>query len=253
MSRCHRAAAVGGVLLLCGMLSGVPAGAADVGAPRPVPGPPRLANAAQFGTIALFNGRNLDGLQPFLDDPAADPAKTWSVGDGVLRATGTPSGYVRTLIAYADYRLHVEWRWPKAGGNSGVVLHIVNRDEVWPKGFEVNMLSGRAGDFASFWDARGREEKGGRIANRYSTGRLERHGPANVEKPPGEWNAFDIVAAGDTLTVTLNGTEVNRMTGVSPSAGMIALQSEGAPVEFRNFTLTPLPPAKDLQTLVPAQ
>ena len=229
------------------------AGAAGPGAPRPAPGPPPLANAAQFDTIQLFNGRNLDGLQVFLDDPSADPSATWSAGGGILRATGKPSGYVRTQIAYADYRLHVEWRWPMAAGNSGVVMHIVNRDEVWPKGFEVNMLGGRAGDFASFWDARGREENVGRIANRYSTGRLERRGPASLEKPVGEWNAFDIVAAGDTITVTLNGTEVNRMTGVTPAAGMIGLQSEGTPVEFRNFTLTPLAPAKDLKTLVPAQ
>jgi hypothetical protein len=224
--------------------------AADTTGGAPVT-PPALANVAQFGTLRLFNGRNLDGLHPFLADPAADPAKTWSVRDGVLHCTGTPNGYLRTQIAYADYRLHVEWRWSGAGGNSGVILHIVNRDEIWPKGFEANLLMGQAGTFASFWDARAREESVGRIPGRFSTGRLERRGPASAEKPLGEWNNFDIVAAGDTITVSVNGVEVNRLTGATPSGGMIALQSEGAAIDFRNVTLTPLPPAKDMATPVP--
>ncbi len=211
--------------------------------------PPPLSNTPQFGTIQLFNGRNFDGLQFFLDDPAADPAKTWQIRDGILHGTGTPLGYVRTRLAYADYTLHVEWRWASAqGGNSGVLLHIVNPDEVWPKSFEANMLTGRAGDFASFWDARGREEGLGRIPGRYSTGRLARTAAQSVEKPIGEWNSYDIVAAGDAITLRVNGVEVNHMTGVSPAAGMIGLQSEGAPVDFRNVTLTPLPPGKDMQT-----
>jgi hypothetical protein len=196
--------------------------------------------------VQLFNGRNLEGLHVYLSDPHADPAQTFSVKDGILHSTGKPVGYIRTQIAYADYRLHVEWRWSGGGGNSGVVMHIVNRDEVWPKGFEVNMLINEAGSFASFWDARSKEENVGRIPQRFSTGRLSRHAPASIEKPVGEWNAFDIVAAGDTITVTLNGVEVNRMTGVAPAAGMIALQSEGAAIDFRNWTLTPLPPQKDL-------
>jgi 3-keto-disaccharide hydrolase len=236
-------------LMMCPLLA---AGAADSATAGPPVTPPALSNAPQFGTIQLFNGRNLDGLHVFLTDPAADPAKTWTVKDGVLQGTGTPLGYIRTQMAYADYRLHVEWRWPGTPGNSGVVMHIVNRDELWPKGFEVNMLAGQAGSFALFWDARSKEANVGRIANRFSTGRLVRHAPESIEKAPGEWNAMDIVADGDTITVMVNGVEVNRMTGVTPSGGLIALQSEGAAIEFRNWTLTPLPAQKDLVTQVPS-
>ena len=228
------------------------AGAADSASVSPAVTAPTPSNAPQFGTIRLFNGRNLDGLQVFLADPAADPAKTWMVKDGILHATGIPHGYIRTQMAYADYKLHVEWRWPGTAGNSGVVMHVVNRDEIWPKGFEVNMLAGQAGSFAQFWDARSKEESVGRIANRFSTGRLARRGPESIEKPASEWNAMDVVAAGDTITVMVNGVEVNKMTGVTPSAGMIALQSEGVAIEFRNWTLTPLSAQKDLVTPVPA-
>jgi len=43
------------------------------------------------------------------------------------------------------------------------------------------------------------------------------------------------------------------MTGVTPSGGMIGLQAEGTPIDFRNFTLTPLPPAKDLHAPMPKE
>jgi hypothetical protein len=231
----------------------LPTGAAESGGDTPAVTALARSNAPQFGTIQLFNGRNLDGLQTFLEDPAADPAKTWQVQDGILRCTGTPQGYVRTRIAYADYRLHVEWRWPNGKGNSGVMLHIVNRDEIWPKSFEANLQVGRVGDINNFWDARTKGEVLGRVPGRFTTGRVVRPATESAEKPLGEWNAFDIVASGDTITLTVNGVEVNRVTGVTPSGGMIGLQSEGgALVEFRNMMLTPLPPAKELHAPMPS-
>lgn len=43
-----------------------------------------------------------------------------------------------------------------------------------------------------------------------------------------------------------SGVPVDRMTGVLPSSGMIAFQSEDAAIDFRHLELTPLPAAKDL-------
>jgi len=211
----------------------------------------RSSAAAQFGSIQLFNGRNLDGLHAFLEDAAADPANTFRVEDGILHVTGTPRGYVRTEIPFADYKLHLEFRFPSGKANSGVLLHMVNRDEIWAKGFEANLPTDHVGDINFFWDARSNEELLGRSTTGLSTGRLPRSTPRSQEKPLGEWNTFDIVAAGDTLTLTLNGVEVNHMTGVVPSAGSIGLQSEIAAVDFRNVILTPLPPAVDLHAPMP--
>jgi hypothetical protein len=225
----------------------LPAVAADGGSAEPV----AATNAPQFGTIQLFNGRNLDGLHLFLEDPSADPAKTFSVSDGILHITGKPRGYARTLLPYSDYTLHVEWRFPNGAANSGVLLHMVNRDEIWAKGYEAQLLSGRAGDINIFWDARSNEESLGRMPKGMSTGRLPRPAKDSPEKPLGEWNTFDIVAAGDTLTLTVNGVLVNRMTGLRPEAGTIGLQSEAGAVDFRNVTLTPLPPAVNLHTPMP--
>jgi hypothetical protein len=239
-------------LLAVAAYTGLPAVAADKEGPA---GAPAVAadNAPQFVTILLFNGRNLDGLHAFLEDPTADPAKTFKVADGVLHISGTPRGYVRTELPYADYKLHLEFRFPSGKANSGVLLHMVNRDEIWAKGFEANLPTDHVGDINFFWDARSHEESMGRTATGSSTGRLARATPQSQEKPLGEWNSYDIVAAGDTLTLILNGVEVNHMTGVTPSAGAIGLQSEIAAVDFRNVTLTPLAPAVNLHTPMPAR
>jgi hypothetical protein len=210
-----------------------------------------LASDDAPGSIALFNGKNLDGLVVCLDDPSIAADRAWQAEDGVLRATAVGKGYIRTEMPYADYQMHVEWRWPQGPGNSGVVLHIVNRDQVWPKGFEAQLRSGQAGDIVMFADARGREEVLGRNPRGVSTGWIKRPGPS-PEKPVGEWNSYDIAARGGSITLSVNGTEVNHVTDTVPNAGMIGLQTEGTPIEFRHWTLTPLPPAKDTNSPLPS-
>ena len=160
-----------------------------------------LAQTNPPAPIPLFNGRNLDGFFAHLEDSSVNPATIWSVENGVLRCTGTTRGYVRTVMPYADYKLTVDWRWPKDRGNSGVLLHIVNQDLVWPKSIEAQLATGRAGDFAFLSDARAKEEKVGKNPRGISTGRLARPGES-AEKPLGEWNTYEIICSGDTITLT---------------------------------------------------
>lgn len=201
----------------------------------------------------LFNGRDFDGLFVYVEDSSVAPGDVWKVEDEIIRCSGVSKGYLRTIHAYADYKFRMEWRWPKAGGNSGLLFHLVNRDTIWPKGFESQLAAGRAGDLSSYVDARSKEELVSRNPTGYSTGRFPRPKPENLEKPVGEWNQMELTAVGDTVSVSVNGVEVNRMTGVMPSAGMIALQSEGTAIDFRNVELELLPPAKDLHAPMPAK
>ncbi|HWA28306.1 MAG TPA: DUF1080 domain-containing protein [Lacunisphaera sp.] len=199
--------------------------------------------------IALFNGHDLGGLEIFTEKPSGPG---WLVEDGVLRCVSTAKGYLRTTKAYSDYHLRLEWRWPEKPGNSGVLINITGPDAVWPKCFECQLANGRAGDFAFFSDARAKEEIVSRNPSGVSTGRLSRSAAAGqVEKPAGEWNVYDIEVAGDTINLSVNGVPVNRVTGVMPSGGQIAFQSEGAHIDFRNIELTPLPAAKDLNAPMP--
>lgn len=198
----------------------------------------------------LCNGKNFNGLKIYFEDPAVDADDIWRVGEGVLRATGKSKGYIRTEMPYADYKLQLEWRWPANPGNSGVLVHLVNEDTLWPKSFECQLASGRAGDLSSYVDARSKEELVSRNPTGYSTGRLAQKGPS-AEKPVGEWNQLEIVADGSTLTIFVNGKQVNQMTDVVPGAGMIGLQAEGTAIDFRNIKLTPLARAKDLHAPMP--
>ncbi len=62
----------------------------------------------------------------------------------------------------------------------------------------------------------------------------------DAEKPLGQWNRYEIVADGETVTLKINGRMVNRATGCDVVAGKICLTSEGDEIHFRNVRLTPL-------------
>ncbi len=194
--------------------------------------------------IMLFNGEDLTGWEPFASDSNADLAETWSVSDNVIRCSGNPAGYLRTEKDYAGYLLHVEWRWPDQGGNSGVLIHMNGSDKVWPKSLECQLYSGNAGDFWLIGDGPGYREnietsehaKGGdRVRGR----RVLKLKDSN-EKPLGQWNSYEIIVKDDWVVVFVNSVLQNVATECTLTSGKICLQSEGAPIEFRNVYIEPL-------------
>ena len=62
----------------------------------------------------------------------------------------------------------------------------------------------------------------------------------NSEKPVGEWNTMIVECLGNAVKVWVNDDMVNHGTSCTASKGNIALQSEGAEVEFRKVELTPI-------------
>lgn len=189
--------------------------------------------------IALFNGQNLDGWKTYLQDTSVDAAKVWSIQNNVLRCEGKPNGYLRTDKTYSNYTLHLEWRWPETPTNSGVLLHVVGQDQIWPQCIEAQLQHLNAGDFVTI-------QKGSQITingvlhqpqdTNYKV--LAKQHPSS-EKPAGQWNSYDIVCDNGTITLYVNGTHQNSGTNATPLAGNICLQSEGSPIEFRNIYLIP--------------
>jgi len=198
-----------------------------------------LSASAQDQPVRLFNGQNLTGWSAVFDDEKADPAKTWSVADGVLQCTGKPVGYLKTEKEFSDYVLTLEWRWPAGavGGNNGALVHVSTPRAlgVWPKSIEVQLAQGDAGDF---WVI-GTDLDVTDEANR-KTDRRHKNLTDDSEKPAGEWNRMEITCDGDVIRVKVNGELVNEATNCSVTQGAIALQAEGAPIEFRDIVLTPL-------------
>ena len=183
----------------------------------------------------LFNGKDTVGWAVF---PAETSKDTWSIKDGILACTGKPSGFLRTEKSYKQYRFTVEWRFTKTG-NTGVVVHMTPPDAVWPKSIECQGMHKNQGDFY-FWN--GATLTGGtELKNKAGKIRGYRLGKqSDAEKPAGEWNTFTTICDGNTVTILVNGKEVNKATGTNLAEGFIGLQVEGGAFEVKRCTLEPL-------------
>ena len=201
----------------------------------------RAADPAGAATAAkrttLWHGRDLSGWSLFVDpDANVDPKSVWSAKDGVLRFHSTAKGYIKTERSFSNYHLHVEWRWPKdaaVNSNSGVLVHLHGPDAIWPLSFEAQLKNQNAGQVVGM----GLDIPDAPVlVNRKRAPRLAE--PS--EKPLGEWNTYEIYCRGDVIEVFINGVKQNRVDKLPASAGAIALQMEGFPVEFRNVWLESL-------------
>ena len=182
----------------------------------------------------LFNGKDFTGWDFFVPDKNLDVTKVWTVQNRVVRCAGKPNGYMQTRNEYSDYKLHLEWRWVKKPSNSGVLVHKTGPDKLWPKSIECQLQAGNAGDF---WLIGGTEvnvngKRMGGIAGRNI--HVPKKEKSN-EKPIGQWNSYDIYCRGDTVKCYVNGLLQNEGTNASETKGRICLQSEGAPIEFKNI------------------
>ena len=204
--------------------------------------------------VSLFNGKDLSGWTA--DVPKADKepgiAPSFIVRDGMLVSLGKPGGHLVTDKVYSNYKLVVEYRFGKEGGNCGVLVHASTPRKLYgmfPQSIEVQMMHENAGDFWCIGenievpDMEKRRPK--KDADQQFGG-----GPADArrilnltdgsEKPLGEWNTMEIVCMGDEVKVTVNGTLVNHGRKSTASSGKIALQAEGVEVEFRKVLLKDL-------------
>jgi hypothetical protein len=196
-----------------------------------------VATALQADPVAteLFNGKDLAGWS-FVNPKGEPIAKVAQVTPaGVLVVTGKPTGYLLAQGVHSNYRLHVEYRWLKPKGNSGVFVHISSgpvAPKPWPLCLQVQNHDQHTGELIPMG---GFTFDGGPADGKiYDL----RHPPK--ENPVGEWNTCDITCQGDTVIAVVNGLEQNRALHCSPSSGQIGLQLEGYPFEIRALRLTPL-------------
>lgn len=189
-------------------------------------------------------GIDLQAWECYLADPNVQLQDVWSVEDGVLICKGTPLGYLYTKREYDDFVLKLDWRWPpgKKPGNGGVLIRMTGRHRIWPKSLEAQLNAGDAGDF---WGLDGYALSGS--AERMRTSEHEQFGKLtnlkkteDMENPPGEWNTYEIIAQGGTVTLIINGQQVNKAARCDLNPGRICLTSEGDEIHFRNVEITPI-------------
>lgn len=161
-----------------------------------------------------------------------------------------------------------------AARDSGLLVHSVGADGayggMWMHSIECQMIEGGTGDVLVVGDGSDQfqatcpvapEQSGGCYVYQpdgapvtITSGRVNWYGRdpdwkdvkgfrgrQDVEKPVGEWNRYECIAAGNTLTVILNGVTVNKCLAVTPCKGRIQIQSEGAELFVRRLDITPIP------------
>jgi hypothetical protein len=204
--------------------------------------------------IPLFNGKDLSGWNPDVPARDKDPnvPDSFIVRDAMLVSLGVPRGHLLTEASYRDYRLEVEYRFPGKPGNCGVLVHASRLralSSMFPQSIEVQMNHSHAGDFWCIhenievpdMETRRPRKEGQKYGGFDGDARRILNITDGSEKPLGEWNTMVIEARGRTLKVTVNGELVNEGFNSTADRGRIAIQAEGAEVEFRRVQIGPLP------------
>lgn len=208
-----------------------------------------LCNAQE--SIDLFNGKDLTGWHIDVPEMDRNPNATtpFIVRNRQLVSLGEPQGHLITDANYSDFRLNVEYRFPGKPGNCGVLVFASTPRslyDMFPKSIEVQMMHGNAGDFWCIVEdisTENMEERRGPKENWGVTeGKLRRikNLTDGSENPLGEWNYMTIECLNNEVKVWLNGDLVNHGYNATANNGQIALQAEGAEVEFRKVVLAPI-------------
>ena len=212
-----------------------------------------LASFATAAPVALFNGKDLTGWTTDVPKADGEPgiAPSFVVRDGLLVSMGKPEGHLVTTASFADYKLVVEYRFPKEGGNCGVLVHASKPRALYgmfPQSIEVQMFHGNAGDFWCIqenidvpnMDTRRPHKAGQKFGGGPDDARNIKNLTDDSEKPLGEWNRMTIECKGAEIIVHVNGQLVNHGTNCTANSGKLALQAEGTEVEFRKVELSQL-------------
>jgi hypothetical protein len=201
--------------------------------------PSALTSAPEGWTDLLADaGPTLKGWTR-LPIPPTKPLKSetvsqWSLDPktGILLCQGDGGHeWVRWDKEVSDAIFHVEWRFTKVEGkkgyNAGVFVRNSADGVIWHQG---QTGDGGGGYLFGNSPVNGKPE-------RFT---LNKPGRERREKPPGEWNTYEIRCKGKEITLWVNGADVSTYTMCEVPKGYVGLEAEGWRIEFRNVKLKTL-------------
>lgn len=186
-------------------------------------------------------------------------ADTWSWKDNMIHCTGQPVGVLRTAMPVTNFELVLQWRHLQSGGNSGVFVWVTEQSlkglkpNQLPHGIEVQVLD------------HGYTEQYEKSTNKKATwftthgdvfpvgkAKMKPFAPVspdgsrsfprkNLSKGINEWNHYYIRGINGEIRLWVNGEEVSGGNQCDPRTGYLALESEGAPIDFKELRIRELP------------
>jgi hypothetical protein len=176
----------------------------------------------------------------------------------MLECTGQPVGVIRSVKEYENFELMLEWQHQTEAGNSGVFIWspLASLENLkpgqLPQGIECQVLD--------HGYTKAYEQQSGGKADWFTTdgdvfpcagSKMKPFPPiapdgarsfpkAKHSRGFGKWNHYYIRAINGEVRLWVNGHEVSGGTDCEPATGYIALESEGAPILFRNLRIREL-------------
>ena len=189
-----------------------------------------------------------------------DPG-TWTWSNGFVHCTGKPIGVIRSSVLVTNFELVAQWRHLQSGGNSGIfvwatpesIQSLEQGKGRLPTGIEVQVLDHgyveqyekQTGKKAEWFTSNG---------DVFPTGTTfmkpfppvapngQRAFPRkNLSKGVNEWNHYYVRVINGEVRLWVNGEEVSGGTEIRPAWGYLCLESEGAPVDFKDLRIRLLP------------
>ncbi|MFT7642496.1 MAG: hypothetical protein ACI9G1_004254 [Pirellulaceae bacterium] len=164
------------------------------------------------GFISMFNGKDFDGWR-FTGGAVPETVTNWKVENGVIHLTGGGRPNLGTEKAYRDFEMRFQWRALRENYNSG--FYIRSGKDVSKN--QINLAKGSEGKFL------------GRLPGSSAV--------PDLQMATEEWNDWQVQVVGDKVIFHCNGKLAWEATGLTPAAGHIGFQAEGAPLEFRNLRI----------------
>ena len=175
-------------------------------------------------------------------------------------APASPSASSARKKSFTNFELVAEWRHHQPGGNSGIF--VWTSDEALAD-LKPGTLPARRhrGPGPRHGYAKQYEESTGKKADWFTThgdvfpvgtAKMKPFPPTspggersfpkkNLVKDVGEWNHYYVRAINGEVRLWVNGEEVSGGNECDPRTGYLCLESEGAPVEFKNLRIRELP------------
>lgn len=163
-----------------------------------------------------------------------------------------PYGYLLSKASYSSYDLEFEYRWGERrfaprldkAMDSGILLHVRDASEVWPRCIEYQVMEGDTGTCYKIGRTEATVVRDGRAVEGDRAAHVPRWGDHEVEG----WNRCRIEVRGDRASYYLNDVLVNDLVdfttggeggGEVLDSGRIGVQIEAAEVTFKNMRIRP--------------